>query len=380
MRITIVTGPFLSMPPASCGAVEKLWDGLARVFVRKGHQLTVLCRAYPTQKPDETIDGVRFIRRTQFTTTGRTFPNLVKDLAYAATMTLRLPPGDICVTNTFWLPLLAALRRRRTGKIVVAVHRYPKGQMGLYRFCDRLVTPSQAMAEAIVAQTPAVRHLVHLIPNPVDTTTFRPPETPRDYTGLKTILFSGRIHPEKGIDMLVESFSRISPRFPDVRLALVGPSATDQGGGGPEYLARLQSRCNGLPVSFDPPIYDPAALAHRLQQAHFYCYPSLARTGEALPVAPLEALATGLPPIVSRLGVFDDFVIEGKTGFRFDHTAADPAGALADTLAAVIARSGEMPEIGRRAANAARRFDYDRIADEYLQDWQGLQSGQKKSA
>src|SRR2546430_15386472 len=108
MRITIVGGPFLPMPPAPCGAVERVWHGLAEEFVRRGHVVTVLCRGHPSQKADETVNGVRYVRRMSFTSGGRTGLNLLKDLVYSIRMAGLLPRADILITNVFWLPALAS--------------------------------------------------------------------------------------------------------------------------------------------------------------------------------------------------------------------------------------------------------------------------------
>src|SRR2546429_971559 len=69
MRITIVTGPFYPVPPAPCGAVERLWRDLAERFAGLGHQVTVLCRHWPGQNKDETVAGVRYVRRMRMSHT-----------------------------------------------------------------------------------------------------------------------------------------------------------------------------------------------------------------------------------------------------------------------------------------------------------------------
>jgi len=153
MRITIVTGPFMPLPPAPCGAVERIWYGLAAEFVKKGHHVTFLCRNHPSQVPDETTNGIRYIRRLHLRRTSNIYVDLLKDLLYATKMATLLPRADICVTNTFWLPVLASRFRKNIGKIVVAVHRYPKNQMGLYRNCDRLTTVSNAVCGAETSLT-----------------------------------------------------------------------------------------------------------------------------------------------------------------------------------------------------------------------------------
>jgi hypothetical protein len=49
MRITIVQGAFLPVPPLLGGAVEKMWFGLAPEFVRHGHEVVYISRRFAGQ-------------------------------------------------------------------------------------------------------------------------------------------------------------------------------------------------------------------------------------------------------------------------------------------------------------------------------------------
>ena len=49
MKIAIVLGAFLPVPPVMGGAVEKVWFTLAAEFVRRGHNVTLVSRALPTE-------------------------------------------------------------------------------------------------------------------------------------------------------------------------------------------------------------------------------------------------------------------------------------------------------------------------------------------
>ena len=68
MRVTIVQGPFLPVPPLSGGAVEKIWFALGKEFVRLGHTVTQISRHFPGLANVETIEGVRHIRVGSFNT------------------------------------------------------------------------------------------------------------------------------------------------------------------------------------------------------------------------------------------------------------------------------------------------------------------------
>src|SRR5207253_4549263 len=130
--------------------------------------------------------------------------------------------------------------------------------------------------------------------------------------------------------------------FDGWNLRIIGPHEISQGGDGAEYLTRLRELANplGPRCAFVGPVFEEAALLREYQAASIFVYPSLAETGEALGLAPLEAMAAGCAVIVSSLGCFDDFIDDGTTGLKFDHRCDDPAAGLAAQLARLITEPG----------------------------------------
>ena len=63
MKITIATGPIFPVPAVRGGAVQRLWEGLAREFAKRGHEVTIFAREFPGQATEETVDGIRYVRR-----------------------------------------------------------------------------------------------------------------------------------------------------------------------------------------------------------------------------------------------------------------------------------------------------------------------------
>jgi glycosyltransferase involved in cell wall biosynthesis len=363
LKVTLVLGPFQPMPPVGMGAVEKVWWELSREFARRGAQVTIVGKDGGGVPPAE---GVRVVTLKGFTATGVLWRDLAKDFAYAIQVTRRVEPADIVVTNSFWAPLVLGLLRRDAGAIVVHVARFPKGQMRLYGRAAVLQAISSAVADAIVEQTPAARDRVKVVGYPVDLTVYRPPES-RDFEGPLTVAYVGRVHPEKGIAVLIGAFAKVVAAVPRAVLRIVGPAEVAYGGGGEECLRSLKNLAQGLPVTFVGALREPAQIAAELQRAHCFCYPSIAERGEAFGLAVLEAMATGLPVAVSDLACFRDFVVPGSNGATFDHRGTDPEGALAAALTGLLADAARARALGMRAAEDAREYATDKVALRYLQ-------------
>jgi len=372
VKITIVQGAFFPVPPIRGGAIEKIWFALGKVFAARGHRVTHISRTFAGLPDEETIDGVRHLRVRGHDAPRSMLALKLYDLFYtlrALAALRRLPRADLVVTNTFWLPLL--VRSEKFGRLYVHVARYPKGQMRLYAHAARLQTVSQPIRDTIIAEAPALAPKVSYVPNPVIRATATNLDAPRR----REVLYVGRLHPEKGVHLLIEAFARLSSAArADWRLVILGPSAASAGGGGGEYEADL--RRLAAPVSdrvdFIGPIYDAVALDGYYARASLFVYPSIAEHGETFGLAPLEAMACGCPALVSDLACFQEFLIEDVNGFRFDHRGADPAGTLALKLSALLSAPERLAAAAPAALQRAGEFSVERIATMYLEDFQSL--------
>jgi glycosyltransferase involved in cell wall biosynthesis len=374
LTINITTGPFYPAPPAPCGAVERYWFDLAREFVSLGHTVRILSRGHPGFPSRQTEAGVDIRRFWTFRQSGNIKLDLLKDLAFSLRLLPSIPRADITVCNCFFLPAILPRLPGAWGKTYVSVARVPKGQMKLYTRAARIHAVSSAIHRWIVEQTPAAAPITKTLPNPIDTTVFNL-STSAKTPGPPTILYTGRIHPEKGLHLLVQAFALLKADHPQLRLKLVGPSATDRGGGGDDFVASLKSLAPGLSepdLTFAPPIYDRPALAATLRDADLYCYPSVADKGEAAPVAPLEAMAVGLVPVCSDLPQFRDYLTENETGVTFDHRAPDAPQRLAKALRSLLDNPNLRRLMGERAAKVAAGYSNAAIARRFIDDFHSL--------
>jgi glycosyltransferase involved in cell wall biosynthesis len=113
-------------------------------------------------------------------------------------------------------------------------------------------------------------------------------------------LFVGRLSEEKGLGMLLEAWKKIKA---DRRLKIIGD--------GP-MAASVRSAAETIPgIEWLGP-RNKEEVSRQMAGAAFLVFPSI--WYESLPLVLIEALATGLPVIASRLGAIAEVISDGETG------------------------------------------------------------------
>jgi len=371
MRVTVVQGPFLPVPPLLGGAVEKIMDALTRAWAARGHQVTLVSRRFPGLADSESRDGVRHLRVASRDGPAGRLAFRLAELRYGLRVRRVLPAGDILLTNSVLLPPL--LRDRSRGLLYVRLGRQPKGQLRLYRHAARLQALSEAQAARMRAEAPALAARVAVIGSPLPEAFAPCPPESLEAERPPLLLYAGRIAPEKGLELLLEGFA--AARLPaDWRLAVAGPWQVRAGGGGADYLARLQALAAplGARVAFLGPIFDQPALAALYRSARLFLYPSLAEQGETFGLAVLEAMAQGAVPLVSDLAVFRGLVQAGETGAVFDHRGPRAPAALAAALERLAPDGALRRRLSAGAHALASAHRLEAVAERYLEDFSRL--------
>lgn len=161
MKITVITSPFLELPPIAIGAVEKLFYQLAGEWVKNGNEVSFVCCGGGDD------ERMKFVRLKKYSRTGTTKKDIFWDLLYSIKALWKCPKTDILLCNTFWSPALAPFFRWKYKRLVYGVHRYPKGQFWLYPFVHAFICVSTAVADELKRQLGENRN-IQTINNPVD--------------------------------------------------------------------------------------------------------------------------------------------------------------------------------------------------------------------
>lgn len=385
MKITLVMGFFLPMPPAAGGATEKSWHRLAQEFVRRGHNVTIFSRCWTGWPRNEVIEGVRYVRVPGFAHRRKLWQNLALDFLWSLQILWRLPSADLVVVHAVILPTLLGWLRPSAGRLVVMPGRMPKGQFRVYRRLARILANSTPVRDRVQAENPRHAPLIRIVGCPVDATRLRPPPS-REPPALVTIGYIGRIHREKGLELLTEALVLLAKRRARFhwRVLLCGPVEGSQGGSGKDYRESLAARlAHGLPterITFADAEFDEARLIERYREIQVFCYPSIAEEGETFGVSVVEAMAAGAVPVVSALSCFRDFIEPGINGAVFDHRRTDAASLLADELARLLDNPALLASLSLRAQATARHYDFPSYAERLLADFGSLVSSDDTSS
>lgn len=176
------------------------------------------------------------------------------------------------------------------------------------------------------------------------------------------VLFLSRLHPKKGLDLLIPVFKQVSEKYPDAVLALVGPCAPDYE---PVVRELISRHSLGEKVMLTGMLYGPDRIA-ALADADLFVLPSYQ---ENFGLAVVESLAAGTPVIISDQVNIHDQISEARVGAVVPTQIEPLAAALVEWLADAPGRR----LAGERARELARqRYDWDQVGRNWVGHYQAV--------
>lgn len=137
--------------------------------------------------------------------------------------------------------------------------------------------------------------------------------------GELVILFLGSVTYRKGFDLLANAFLLLNSEFKNLKLWVIGPKSKDENQNLNDFEVLQLTSCLEQvreKVKFFGRIDERSEIVGILGSADFFVFPT---RREGLPLAPGEAMASGLPVVISKIpGVTDLMVVEGETGYFFE--------------------------------------------------------------
>jgi len=201
---------------------------------------------------------------------------------------------------------------------------------------DAVLVGSTYASDSFVAQG-INRSKMRVVPYGVDLQTFTPPVSPTRSDHF-SVIYAGQLTQRKGLSYLLRGYRKFARH--DSRLTLVGSVV-----GSDQPLRQYADMFEHVSHQTRP------ALAGRYRAADVFVFPTLI---EGMPLVVLEAMACGLPVIVTANGPAD-IVRDGIDGFIIPERDED---ALCDRLEHLYRNPDLRVEMGRQAARRAQQFGW----------------------
>jgi glycosyltransferase involved in cell wall biosynthesis len=120
-----------------------------------------------------------------------------------------------------------------------------------------------------------------------------------------TYIFIGRLVRDKGLEELVQSFTKLVTKYPEIRLLLVGPEEPELDPLSDECLMEIRNNHAIISVGYQTDVRPYLALSKVL------VFPSYR---EGFPNVPMQAGCFNLPAIVTDINGCNEIIIEGENG------------------------------------------------------------------
>lgn len=343
------------------GGAEVYIHELAKRWVKMGHKVTLFCGWDGEAKREETIDGVKIIRRGGFYT--------IYLLAFIYYIFKYRGKFDVVIDCENGIPFFTPLFVR-IPKILLIHHvhqevfrkhlTFPFSSFAIFlesklmpRVYKRIsfVTISESSKKDIVARGWAEEERVSVIHPGINPQLF----VKCIKTRHPSFIYLGRLKPWKNVEVAIDAFENIVRKYPEARLTIAG-----FGESLPYLEERVKNKCLEGKVLFlgrvseaqKPKLFSSSWAA--IQPSSF----------EGWGITIIEANAASTPVIASNVNGLCDSVIDGRTGILFPLNNVEK---LTEALEKVIADSNLRNFLSRNAYLWARRFSWDLSANIFMQ-------------
>jgi alpha-1,3-mannosyltransferase len=210
---------------------------------------------------------------------------------------------------------------------------------------DRVIAVSRNDFELFSGVFPKDKML--LVENAVDVKKFQAAKRkPRQ----DSFLFVGRLSKNKGLELLLDAFALLAARKKGATLTIAGE---DFDGIMVELKKKRAALGLGEKVRFEGEVSEERLL--ELLSTHSFFVS--ASQFEGFGVSAIEAMASGLVPILNNIPTFRGFVKNGNNGFTVDFADAKKA-AIAMEAACALSK-GKLQEMSKSAKATAQRFSWE---------------------
>ncbi len=246
----------------------------------------------------------------------------------------------------------------------------------VYKHFNCVIAASSVLKEIVKDIAPFVR--VEVIANGIDTQWFSPPDSQEIKAALRQeldlpadatiIALVGAIHPRKGTDLLVDAWTLLAKEDRNLHLLLIGPRYDKTRTELKDFSAKITAAIDtsGVPQNIHF-VGQVENVRDHLQASDLFAFPSVK---EGMPNAVLEAMATGLPVVLTPfVGLSDDF---GKPGHEYILSQRS-ATELAKAMRTILTDKSLQSKLGRNARSWLKKtMDLNASVQAYANTYRSL--------
>ncbi len=336
--------------------IERSTSNLALHLAQAGATVVIACRSGSIPEDSRLRhSGVRYL-----TVPGTRYFESTMSVPFYMNHLLRFKPDVVIVYFAVYgeAATISLLRRFRQCQVVFIVgypmalvpHRFDEFKStGLAQYLDHVVVKAQHMVPEIESFFGIE---TQCIPNGVDTAYFAPPDH-KPSLALINLVTVAALEKRKGIGTVLEAL----PGVIEVVGNKINYTIVGEGSDRDWFQDRINSLGLQQHVSLVGEVED---VRPYLSDAHLFLLPS---EGEGLPNAYLEALAMGLPTIVSDVPPYD-IIAQTDFSIRVEHENIQALQAAITTLLQDHEKRGKMGTTAHQ--HAVETYSWQQVASEYL--------------
>jgi glycogen(starch) synthase len=352
MRVLHLSWEF---PPRIIGGIASHVFDLSRALNRRGIEVHVITCNFPSARPYENVDGVN-VYRVESYAAGDSFLGwalrMQKNIERSGCDLMNFIKGVDLIHAHDWLSGIAGIGLKHLYRrpLVTTMHSTERGRrVGIHNdlqasineteswLCQeswRIITCSYYMRDHISSSLGVPQNRVCVVQNGVDVNKFSFNLNYWEFRNRfahgseKILLFVGRLVPEKGLDVLIESLPSILSNGVDAKIIVVGE--------GPQR-GEYQEKANQYGLAHKTLFLghvDDWALRALYRVADVTIVPS---KFEPFGIVALEAMAARCPLVVCAVGGLNEIVDHENTGLK---VSINDHNALAQAIIRIIRNTG----------------------------------------
>ncbi|MCR6546685.1 glycosyltransferase family 4 protein [Dehalobacterium formicoaceticum] len=365
-------------PPKNVGGLARHVYDLTKELASQGEEIFLLTCAAEGAPAEENINHIHISRVESLNLPSRDFTNWVLQLNFALlAKAIKLEeeygPFDLIHAHD-WLVAFAArtMKHAKNIPLLTTIHATEHGRnQGIHSDLQRYINDvewwltyeswqvivcSQFMKGELKKIFQLPDNKIQVVPNGVDIDAFKTIATEFNRAQYaseqeKIVFFVGRLVQEKGLQVLLDAVPKILHYCPEAKFIIAGTGPHE------EYLKKKAHMINKKDKIFFTGYIDDAVRNALYKNAHVAVFPSLY---EPFGIVALEAMAAGIPVVVSDVGGFSEVVTHGIDGLKA--YSGNPES-LADNIILMLKNQNAVQVMKTNALNKVETyFTWPKIA------------------